>query len=146
MAQAHTSRFQSAEYARTYYVYTVEAKTPYEALFEPAYWAHICSEKGLRAYDVIEVRTDEGLYFAQLLVLQADRLSARVAEIAYADLTKARASQATAASSGVRIRYAGPHHKWRIERVSDSAVIQHGFADEISAQVWMADNRKSLAA
>lgn len=145
MAQAQTSRFQAAEYARTYYVYTVEAGTPYEALFDPAYWAHICSEKGLRPYDVIEVRADEGLYFAQLLVLQADRLSARMAELFYVDLTKTKASEGKINPASVRVKYAGPHHKYRVERLSDNAVLAHGFADETAARAWLVEN-KALAA
>lgn len=151
MAQAKLSRFQGAEYARMNYVYTVEAGTPYDELFEPSFWAHVASEKQIRPFDIFEIRPDEGTYFAELLVVEAERNFVRVLEIRYVDLTKAKKSAPINADNGFVVQWAGPHDKFRVVRPAkkpgeSNAVMKAGFADKDSAQAWLAENRKSLAA
>ncbi len=151
MAQAQLTRFQGAEFARMNYVYTVEAGTPYDALFEPSYWAHVAGDRQIRAFDIFEIRPDEGTYFAELLVIEVDRASVRVLEIRHVDLTKAKKSAPLNAAAGLFVQWAGPHDKFRVVRPpskpgESNAVMKSGFVDKDSAQAWLAENRKSLAA
>lgn len=65
-----TSRITLAEYARNIFVVTPEHGTPFEDILKPSYWLHVADTVSmrLRPYDRIEVRPEDGSYFAELIV------------------------------------------------------------------------------
>lgn len=116
-----------------------EEGTPYEALFDPVYW-------DVHGYqfatgDMIRVEPDEGHYTADLKVVGIGVGGVRVAEYYKKDWVKA---ETPVLVEQFRIRYAGPHHRWRVERLADGHVEQAGFENEIEANRWLAENLKSL--
>lgn len=151
MAQAKLTRFTQAEQVRNTWNYTVEAGHSYDDLFDAAYWAHIASTELVKAYDFFEIRADEGTYIARLLVLEVNRQSIRFAEDKFTDLVKAKKSAPLNVGKGMYVKWCGPHAKWRVLRPAKLVgqpddIMEEGLADEVSANAWLAANRKSLAA
>lgn len=115
---------------------TAEEGTPFEAVLDPQFFAHIAPK--LRMYDEIRVTTDEGAYYARLLVLATGQTWAKVAKLEYIDL--AGKSDATAdPMSPYFVKFRGPVLKWSMLRRADDAVIKEGMENRGEAERYMAD-------
>jgi hypothetical protein len=119
----------------------IEEDTPYEALFDPVYW-DVHGYK-FQIGDFILARPDEGHYTAQLLVVGVGAGGTKIEEFYRKDHVKVEVP-ATLASQ-YRTKWAGPHHKWRVERIADNHVEHSGFDNETAANIWLADNLKALS-
>lgn len=137
----HPSRFKLAEQVVNTHCIVVENGVSFEAMKDPAYWAHVARQ--LRPGDEIKVRTDDGAYAALLYVKDVSHQAARVVPVWHIDLSKA---ETLPTNEEYQVAYAGPHHKWRIVRKSDKAIIQHGFESEQAANVAMASHIQAMAA
>lgn len=135
------NRFSEASYKRNYWNIILPFDAPYEDLFAPGYWSHIAEK--LRPMDRIEVFREDGTEWAELLVTLTDRVSAKVIELNRVSLEK---EDPVAVDPEYSIAWAGPHHKFRIIRLSDKEVVQPGFATAAEAQRWLHDYTKALAA
>ncbi len=119
----------------------IEEGTPYEALFNPVFWDNHGYK--LRIGNRILAEPDEGHYEAEFKVVGNGVGGVRIVEIRKHDFAKAPAVPLIA--DQFRVKFAGPHHKWRVERVEDSHVEQSGFGSEAEASVWLAENLKALS-
>jgi hypothetical protein len=146
VTQLATNRFQlnKAGYVTNEWIADPEARTPFEAVLEPHFWAHVSAK--LRPTDEIIVRAEDGSYYARLLVQDAARLEAKVAVLEKYDLTAVEVVGADAAPSGYEVKHAGPHAKWRVVRLSDRAPIKDKFETKGQAQQWLVEHLKGLAA
>lgn len=136
------SEFSEARYTTNRWSITARAGTPYEAILgDPAYWAHIATK--LKQCDIIEVHAQDRSYYAELYVLAAESKSARVAELCAVTLDN---SPTVTLPSNYDVEWAGPHHKWRVIRISDKTVIEKGFASEADARLHAVQTNKKLAA
>lgn len=144
MTQLAVSRCKQAEYERRVWDVVPEANTPFEALIEPQYWAHVSAK--MRPWDHIEVRSEDGSYFAELLVQDAGRLFAKVAVLRKHDLRAIDVGEADAVSTGHEIKHAGPYAKWRVIRLADKSMLKDKFETKGAAQSWLAEHLKGLAA
>lgn len=120
----------------------VEEGTPYEALFSPVYW-DVHGYK-FKVGHFIRVEPDDGTYTADLKVVGVGVGGVRVEEYYKKDWGKVEAP-ATLLSQ-YAVKYAGPHHRYRIERLADRHVEQTGFETETAANQWLAENLKALSA
>lgn len=136
----NASRFALAEYERNIWVVTPEAETPFEALQEPAYWAHVAAK--LKPWDVIEVRAEDGSYWAQLLVQDASRLWAKVALLKHVQLHAVEPKSSEI--DGHLVKFGGPVKKWTVIRQSDKAVLRDGLS-KAEAEKWLADHLRAVA-
>jgi hypothetical protein len=89
--QLNMNRMKSGEYVRNIWVVTVESGVTKEDLTDVSFWAHVA--RSFKPYDHIEVRTDDGAYYAEFLVLSCDRTWAKVHEIRYVEFTKTSQEQ-----------------------------------------------------
>lgn len=137
----HPSRFKPADTARNIWVIVPEAAVKYEDILDPTYWAHIAAR--LRPMDRIEVFAEDGSYWAELLVISAVRLSAKVIELRKQELSP---SDASAGANDFVVQWKGPHHKHAVVRLKDKQALQTGFETKEDAMAWLASNSKSLAA
>lgn len=134
------SRLHSGEAKIRYWYAIPEEGTPYEELFKATYWD---SHRHLLAIgDFIRVEPDEGHYTADLKVVSAGIGGILVAEFYKKDWAKVAAPLSL--SSVYKTKYAGPHHRWRVERIADGHVEQTGFTSESDANRWLSANSKSL--
>lgn len=120
----------------------IEEGTPYEALFSPVYW-DVHGYK-FRPGDFIRVKPDDGSYTADLEVVGVGVGGVRVEEYYKKEWKKVEAP-ATLLSQYL-VKYAGPHHRYRVERIADKHIEQAGFETETAANQWLAENLKALSA
>jgi hypothetical protein len=140
-------RVKLAESARNHWVVTVEQGTTREDLKRPEFWALV--SKNMRPYDRLEVRSDDGTFWAEYLVLSSDRAWARVHELRFEALGTQDVSLTQAQADDVRSRYEiawrGPHLKHCVERKDGSKVerLREGFGDKLAAQTWLEQHLKT---
>lgn len=134
------SRMHPGESRLRWWFAEVEEGTPYEALFDPIYW-DVHGYK-LAIGDFIHVEPDEGHYTAQLRVSSSGAGGVKVQEFYRKEWTSVESPSAL--SDRYRVRFAGPHHRWRVERIADGHVEQAGFANESAANVWLGENLRAL--
>lgn len=138
----HPSRFNiSAVYTRKEVSAVPVAGTPFDALLEPSYWAHVAEK--LRPYDEIVVMSEDMTYYARFLVLASSRMSAKVFLLHKWDLTGQTIEDD---ATPFAVMWRGPHHKHAVVRMSDKQAVQVGFDTREAATAWLAANLRSLTA
>ena len=141
MTQLAISRFKQAEYERTVYSVVPEHGTPFDAVTEPDYWAHVSAR--MRPGDRIEVQAEDGSYWAELLVRDAGRLFAKVSVLRKVDLDEETVTGELPVSSDMTIKWRGPHLKWCVLRGNDA--IKEHCQTKGEAGSWLSDHIKALA-
>ncbi|HET7409258.1 MAG TPA: hypothetical protein VFJ13_03595 [Paracoccaceae bacterium] len=134
-------RFSAAEFERTVYVATPEHGTPYTDVLKREYWAHVGAM--LKPFDRIEVRAEDGTWFAELIVRNAGPLFADVAELRKVDLDVA---EPPAADSAFEIKWRGPVLKFGVVRKADGGALKDGFATRDEAARWLLGHTRAIAA
>lgn len=135
------SRFNQAEYVRNIWAVTPEAGTKVEDMLDPAFWSHVAAS--LKPWDKIEVRAEDGTFYAELLVLQSARNWAKVRLLSRVELKDAMPEGREV--DGHIIKWAGPHAKWRVIRSTDNAVIHEKAESEAAANKWLTDHLRVTA-
>lgn len=138
MTQLATSRFLSAEFGRNIWVVNSEAGTPLKALLDPGFWAHVSVQLAPR--DRIEVTCEDNSYFAELLVVDAGKLFAKVVVIREVKLS---AQEKTELKDHV-VTWGGPNAKWRVIRTADRALIKSNFEQKQDGELWALSHEKTL--
>lgn len=141
MQPIQENRFSDASYKRNLWNVIIPHDVPFEDVENPSYWAHVAQK--LRPMDRIEVFREDGTEWAELLVVMTDRVSAKVVVLNRVALERAAVEDS---DPQYRIEWAGPHHKFRVVRVSDKEVIQSGFDSRDLAQMSLREYTKALAA
>lgn len=113
-------RFQPSDFARTTYVATVEQGTTLEEVMEPAFWSYV--QHQIRPYDKIEVRADDGSFYAELLVIGTARGAVKTALLIKTDLN----TKIEAKGELYECKYKGPHKKWCVIRITDGLMVEEG--------------------
>jgi len=126
LLQLDPSRMKPAEYERTLYVVTAQPGSTQEDLLKREYWSHVANK--LKPYDKLEVRANDGTFYAEYLVLDCSRVWAKVALLAWYPLSTKDVS--VTASDRYRTEWAGPYDKWRIVRNADNEVIARTMAKD----------------
>lgn len=132
MIQITEDRFKAGEQVRNIWNLVMPVDHKMKQLLEPDYWSLVA--RYLRPMDRIEVYKEDGSEWAELLVLFADRVSAKVHLISSASM---QPYEAAPVDPAYRVHFAGPAHKWRVQRISDKVVIQKGFDTEQAAKIWL---------
>lgn len=135
------SRFKSAEYVRSVWAVTAEEGMRVEDMLKPDYWAHVASS--LKPWDKIEVRAEDGAFYAELIVMQASRNWAKVRVVHQVELNEALPEGTDV--DGHIVKWSGPHAKWRVIRASDKSVIHEGASSEAEAKKWLDDHLRVVA-
>lgn len=136
-------RIGQAEHKRHDWVVDVPVGVTVEDIQNPAYWALVVSEKGMEPLDHIEVRSDDGMWIAYLIVRQCERTYAKV----YLDRViefKENMESALPPSIKHKVEFKGGHLKWGVIRLADSAVLQSGFKTREDADTWMRNHERTV--
>lgn len=139
-------RFALAEQVRTVYCATAEAGVTFKQMLETDYWAHIARQ--LKAYDLIECRSDDGTFWGLAVALEVGRNWAKLHQLQYVALdTKDVAQTRTAkeADAAYRVEWKGPVKKHTVIRNKDDAIVHEGAASKNDAQAWLNDHLKTVA-
>lgn len=137
------ARFHMAEHQRMLYVVQADIGTELADLLNPGYWANFAGR--LRPWDRIEVRADDGSWYAEVMVLDCSRNWAKVHVLRHERLTDGKTSQIQterlAAVQAVlathEVIHRGPRG-WSVVRRNDRAVIQEGLNSKEDATDWLA--------
>ena len=141
LRQLPPSRMKGAEYERLVYVANPEHGVTMEDVLNPAFWVHVARK--LRPYAQIEVRSEDGAWWAQLLVTDVGRLWAKVQPICFVELAQSDPDEPI--DPLYEVGWGGPHHKWRVVRKSDNKVIKAEFGDKAQAELWLKEHIRALA-
>lgn len=134
----HPTRLAQSEMARNQWNVSPEYGTPYEALLDPAYWAHVSAK--LRRGDIITALSEDNSYFAEYIVLEPDKLRAEVALLTHVDLA-ANSKFNAEVPKGFEIKFRGPC-KWSVLRGTD--VLKEGMTRK-EADAWLKDHVRTAA-
>jgi hypothetical protein len=107
VSPAVPNRLQLAEHALQFHVYTAESGDYPEDFLKPEYWSLVATK--FQPYDHIEVRADDGTYWAEFLVVSCDRTWARVHKLRDARLQVANEQPV---DPDYKVEWKGPHKKW----------------------------------
>lgn len=137
-------RMKEAEFLRSLWVVTVETGTIRSDLLTPEFWSHVAYR--FKPYDRIEVRCDDGLYFAEYLVLSCDRTWAKVKELSFIALTSEDIAMTQDELEIYEYKFRGPHGKHSIIRKHDKAVMIEKLDSKELAMDWLTNHKKVIAA
>lgn len=122
------------------YHYSVPAGQTLDTLQEPDYWSHVTRfmKPGYR----IEALSEDGSWWANLIVRSVGRVEAVVSVLQYEALEEARDM---AAGKEFNIRWGNPKTGFRIFRISSGEVVNEGFQTREAAEIWV-KNRGAIDA
>lgn len=141
MTQLQPSLLKYAEHERVEWFVVPEHGTPFEALLDPAYWAHVSMH--FRPCAEIIVHAEDGSYYGRLLIRDAGKLYAKVAKLEYVELDPVEVTQGGApALAGHAVKWRGPIHKWSVVRGND--VLKDGMSKD-EANAYLANYSKVVA-
>jgi hypothetical protein len=143
--QLAEARFKVAEAARNVWVITVEGGLTRAQVTHPDFLGQVAAK--LRPYDRIEVRCDDGAFYAELLVLEAARTYARSHVLRWESLTTTDVaqSQSKGGLKQYRVEKLGEHLLWCVIRNSDGAKIREQEPTKRAAETWLDDYVKVTA-
>jgi hypothetical protein len=137
-------RFKNAEYERVIYQACPENGVSFEDVLQPEFWSHVADK--LKPTDRIEVLAEDGSYFAELLVIDAGRLYAKVAVLRFVELASSEVPADLAGDlAEFKVEFKGPVLKHVVVRQSDKQYVQEGIARKADAEAWIREHVKALA-
>jgi hypothetical protein len=142
VAPLAADRWQLGEFLNARHAVCLPAGTPFANVLSPEFWANIVR---LRPDDIIEVRTEDRKFYAELLVLARGRNWATVAVIRNPVELKS-AALPPSDTSAYKVEYAGSHAQWRVLRASDNSVMRDKFPTEDAALLWVRNTERAQAA
>lgn len=133
------SNFRLATYVTNRWSVTLDDATPYDRVFEPEYWSHVARK--MQIGDIVELHAESGAWFAELYVVSAHRLAAKVVEMRKVDL--AGSPESASVSSPLSVKWRGPNGKWAVMR--DNHVVASGFQTAEEAEAAKATHVKTFS-
>lgn len=139
-------RVKQAGYLYTHHDICFPQGTTLEDIKNPKYWSFVAVL--LKQYDRIVATEESGAFSADLIVTACDRTWAVVEVMNFKQLREATAEESQPKAPTLeeyRVAYRGPHHKWRVERVSDNHILFKEGQTKIEADTWLTQHRNTLA-
>lgn len=134
------ARRSAAEFRRNDWIVDAEEGTTVQEVLDPAFWAHCAADMSI--YDRIDVRLETGEWLLELFVLDVGRNYARVYLAHKHDFSDVETAAAATQPITHKVAWKGPHRKYVVIRLSDSAAIQEGFNEKSSADIWLGNHLK----
>lgn len=138
------ARFQFARSAWNIWDVVPDVDTTVEQLADPAYWTNVAQK--LSPWDEIIVRAEDGSYLAKFVVVECGQRYARVKLLPGYPLMLqvAEPDAVDSLPNDYAIKWMGPHSKYAAIR--DGAKLRDGFSSKGSAQAWLRDHLRVMAA
>lgn len=136
-------RMQLAETQRIIYQAVVDPKVKREDLQKPDFWKHVA--RSFQPYTRLEVVTDDGQYFCELLVLNAGHNWAAVKELRYIELDgKSDIIKQSSAMDEYEIAWKGPVHKHVVLRKKDGEIVKAQMSTRKEADTFLSEYVKVI--
>ena len=135
---------KQADYERPVWVVTVSAALTSEDLLKPVFWANVAGR--LAKWHQVEVRADDGSWFAILMVIGAGQNWAKVQILQKFDLVKVAGPEAVVPETeDYEVLFRGVA-KWCVRRVEDKAILFKEGESKAAAARWLTDHLRAIAA
>lgn len=131
------ARHQLFQHSNNRHFVTAEEGTTLEDVMKPAFLANVAPK--MRMYDEVTVVTDDGAFWARLLVLEAGRNWVRTMALEAFDLQGEANPIAADPMNPYEVSWKGPHRKYAVIRKADRQVVSEGYAIKADAERYMAD-------
>lgn len=135
-----TDRFEIAQARRNVWDVIAQHGTAFEDLLDPRYWTNVGPQ--LKQWDHIEVRCEDGSFYAELIVEDRGARYAKVAILNHVEL-QVGDPEGPALPAGYEITYKGPHTQWCVIR--DGEPLRDKFPNLGSAQAWLNEHLRAVA-
>jgi len=136
-------RFSSTEFVNKHWTCTVEVGTTLEEVLQPAFFSNVAMM--ITPYDQIIVRTDDGSWYAELLVLMSGPSWAKVHLKYSANLLDKEDSGLTQDQEDKFIvAWRGPHLKWCVTRKDDKMNIKEVCNSKVEAYSWLREYLRAV--
>jgi len=135
------ARMRECEFQRTVYTATAFENTDPKDLLDPEYWTHVAEQ--FKPFDKVEVRADDGSWYAELLVLETSRRWTRMHMLSKHNLTTGDVSLSQSKLQEYAVEFKGPHKKHCVIRLSDQEIIHEGEETKGGAHTWLAGRIKA---
>lgn len=147
MTQLATTRFKrsGAEFERNIHMAYPEHGTDFDAILDPAYWAHVSAH--MKIGDKIEVQPDDMSYSAELRVLDVGTLFAKVGVYHKVEWDNVEVTGDLPGNSGLEVKFRGPHCRWSVLRVTDPSrpeVLKEKIASKGEAEAWCREYSRTV--
>lgn len=126
------TRWQLAEHGMRRHVITAESSEHPEDFLQPEFYAHVA--KNFTQFDEIVIRTDDGMYWGEFLVLGCDLQWAKVEKLREVNLQPVNERPM---DDRFIVKWKGPHLKWCAIRTQDSSIIHEGEQNRAAAMGWL---------
>lgn len=138
------ARFQFAKSAWNIWDVVPDVGTTVEQMADPAYWTNVAPK--LAPWDEIVVRAEDGSYLAKFVVVESGQRYARVALLPGYPLMLqvAEPDAVDSLPNSYEIKWQGPHAKYAAIR--DGNKLRDGFSSKGSAQAWLREHLRVMAA
>lgn len=134
VGMAAPQRVQTAEHGRNVHLFTAENGEHPEDFLRDDFWGLVSMQKGFQPYDHIEIRTDDGTFWGEYLILACDRTWAKLHPLREVRLPSANARQV---NPEYKVEHKGAHRKYCVIRVKDSSVVHEGEQERMGAERWL---------
>jgi hypothetical protein len=131
---------KDATFERNCWQIAVDPGTALADVLKPDFWAHV--GRSLKPCDHIEVIAEDFSWFAELIVLEADRTWAKVAALRFVEL---QGQSVQTPDAEYEITFKGPDKKHCVVRKSDKKIMVQGIALKVDAETWIREHQKTLA-
>lgn len=128
--RADSSEFRLAEHTRLIYTLNTFDKCSEAELLEPDFYAEIAAK--LKPFYKVEIRGSDNSFYAEVLVLQAEKEAVKVKLMQYYDFSVDDEKKDESKESGYLISHKGAN-KWCVIRNSDSRAVVKGIETEQDA-------------
>ena len=140
---AHRFHFQDPAHKRNWHVVDVENNCDPKDLLNPPFWAFVAYK--MNPFDLVEVRRDDGAFWALLLVLGSDRTWARVETLVLKHIAKPDAAQVQKDQmAGYKYEWKGPRLMHCIVRISDGEIVHQQAASKADAMHWFNEHKEQI--
>lgn len=135
----NSSRVAEASFSYTRFRVRPEHGTQPNDLMDPAYWAYVCEK--FRPTDILEVIPESGEWFAELIVVDVTKISARVRPLRLVQLIEqeeAAVAEAPSASEPFFVKWMGGA-KWCVMRRGDNGILFRDLVTKDAAEAKLAE-------
>lgn len=136
-APVSLARYSMFEHTNATHVITAEPGTTLEDLLVPNFWSFVAVRFHPR--DKIHVNWEDGSAYAELLVLDRNRISASVDVLIHRTYGP---SVPFATVDGWEVKFRGPHKKWSVINQKSRQVLHEGLETEAEAMSALARHLK----
>ena len=146
LAQLMPARMGLQEHKSHVWIADVEAGTTREQMANPAYWSLVALN--FQPLDVVQVRSDDGGFWCELLVVECARHYAKMQELRFFDLHEQPQvvvpAELVKAGHSHNVAYRGLHKRWCVERITDGKVVADKLPSKLEAERWRQQHESTI--